>query len=108
METEDYMLRVRASQIIEDAMKNFSTPGEQYLAAYVYLMHRSIQLLDEKMKTEEFANKKLIKVLNENAKLLKELKTQFSEILQRQENLETYMKMVLRKEAVADDKKLVN
>ena len=103
MNEEDYLLRVRASEIINEAMNNFNTPGEQYLAAYVYLMHRSIQELNEKIQQEVFAQKKLNRVLNENLKLLKNLNSKFDEILEKQRNLEAYFKMIARKEVQGDE-----
>ena len=103
MNSEDYLLRVRASEIISNAMNHFSTPGEQYLAAYVYLMHESLQQLNEKVNHEVTADKKLIKVLNENLKFLKKLNSEFNEILERQTRLEAYMKMLIRNEEVRGD-----
>jgi len=99
---EDILLRVEAEKIVKEAMKNFSTPGEQYLASYVYLMHRTLQMIDEKIKREDRIMKKLIKVLNETNKLLKKLNAEFESIRKSQENLEHYFKIIVRREADAE------
>ncbi len=103
MNEEDYLLRVQASEIIKDAMNHFTTPGEQYLAAYVYLMHESLQQLNEKINHEITGDKKLTKLLNENLKFLKKLNSEFDEFLESQRRLEAYMKIVIRKEGVQGD-----
>ena len=103
MNEEDYLLRVKASEIVSNAINHFSTPGEQYLAAYVYLMHESLQELNEKINHEVTSDKKLIKVLNENLKLLKKLNSEFNEILENQKTLEGYIKRAIRKEEALQD-----
>jgi len=95
---EDILLRIEAEKIIKKVMKNFNTPGEQYLASYVYLIHRTVQIIEEMLRSQEIVNKKLNRSLNETNKLLKKLNEEFDKIRKSQQNLEAYFHMIVRKE----------
>jgi len=101
MDVEAERIRLEAERIIREALKSeIEGDGGQYLRAYVYLMYRTMQMIEEKLKTQEFANKKLIKTLNETNKLLKKLNTEIDKIRKSQQNLESYFHMIVRKEVV--------